>query len=110
MCVCLCVCDPVIILVFKFLKVITGSIQVHKHRTDARYLLNDTILYQNKHCNKKKSPVIRRIRNKTFFKVPIDIIVEFPYYLHFSYNLLLVSFYETCVLGENLLYFLRRES
>lgn len=106
-----CLCDQDTILGFKFLKVITGSIQAQKYRTDARYLLNDyTFLYQNKPAIKTEGQLIRRNRNKILFKVPTDRIVEFLYRLHFFRHLPPVSFSETCVLGGNFLYFLHRDS
>lgn len=64
-----CLCDQDTILGFKFLKVITGSIQAQKYRTYARYLLNDyTFLYQNKHCNKNRSPVNQKKQKQDTFQ------------------------------------------
>ena len=96
-CICVCVCDLVFSLGFKFLNIIIGSMQVHKHRTDGMYLLNDySLSHQNKPCNRKRSPVNQKNRDKTFCKVSLYVIVDSPYCLHFSHNLPLVIFF-VCV-------------
>lgn len=88
--------DPVIILGFKFLKVIIESIHVHKHRIDARYHLSSEWHFI---LHKREKPIDAGVQKQETFPVS-------DHLSPFRSQASSWEFLRTCMCGRNLYIFL----